>query len=325
MKGLKERLAEQEAKQAETQTERPAPQAVATPAIPTVDVGIHGTNMGVLKKQPFREFDVARTRPWKYHNRNPAWLKRPEQRSLEESVREHGQLELGLVRTVEGVSGVDAEIVYGYRRSEACRSLSKKFRARVLPADTTDTECMALMHVENKESHDVSELEDARVYQRLLEDRVYANQTEIANSLNVSQVYVSRLLSTTPIFEYDWLLAVFEPVIVDMSVRTASTLAAGLKDPQTQRAMRNAARRISDSGQIIAANQLINELIGSTGGKRKTKSEKLVLRKKGRSNVAVVTHDGNGNLDLSVLAHEQSPEERDALIEGIAATLKEHL
>ncbi len=325
MKGLKERLAEQEAKQGETPLERPAPRAITQPAIPTVDVGINGANMGVLKKQPFREFDVARTRPWKYHNRNPAWLLRPEQRSLEESIRKHGQLELGLVRTVEGVPGVDAEIVYGYRRSEACRTLSKKFRARVLPADTSDTECMALMHVENKESHDVSELEDARVYQRLLEDRVYANQTEIAKSLNVSQVYVSRLLSTTPIFEYDWLLAVIEPVIVDMSVRTASTLAAGLKDPQTQRAMRNAARRISDSGQIIAANQLITELIGTSGGKRKTKSEKVVLRKKGRSNVAVLTHDASGNLDLSIVAHQQTPEEREALIERIAAALKEHL
>ena len=196
MSSLKERLAEQEAKQVDSQAQRPAPRTVTAPAIPTVDVGIHGTNMGVLKKQPFREFDVARIRPWKYHNRNPAWLTRPEQRSLQESIRQHGQLELGLVRTVEGVPGIDAEIVYGYRRSEACIVLTKKFRARVLPAETEDTECMALMHVENKESHDVSELEDARVYQRLLEDRVYANQTEIANSLNVSQAYVSRLLST---------------------------------------------------------------------------------------------------------------------------------
>ena len=129
----------------------------------------------------------------------------------------------------------------------------------------------------------------------------------------------------TPIFEYDWLLAVIEPVIVDMSVRTASTLATGLKDPQTQRAMRNAARRVSDSGQSVAANQLINELIGHTGGKRKTKSEKLVLRKKGRSNVAVITHDGSGNLDLSVTAHEQTLEEREALLERIAEALKAHL
>lgn len=326
MKSLKERLAAQEAI-VSTDTAPPSAAAVelARPAIPTVDVGIQGANMAVMKKLAYREFDVARIRTWKYHNRNPSWLQRIEQQTLTKSIRESGQHTLGLVRAVEGVPGIDGEIVFGYRRSEACRKLGIKFRATVLPADTPDTECMALMHVENKESHDVSELEDARVYRQLLNDGIYANQTALAEHLHVSQGYISRLLSTTTIFDYDWLLPIIEPVMVDMSVRTAAVLAAGLKDPQKQRAMRNSARTRADTGQPIAANQLVAVLIGETGGKRRSKSEKIVLKKKGRSNVAVMNCDDSGNLSLSIVAHEQTDEERAALLEQIVKELKARL
>jgi len=326
MKSLKERLAAQEAIVSDAPSApSAAAEELARPAIPTVDVGIQGTNMAVMKKLAYREFDVARMRTWKYHNRNPSWLQRVEQETLTQSIRESGQHTLGLVRAVEGVSGVDGEIVFGYRRSEACRKLGIKFRATVLPADTPDTECMALMHVENKESHDVSELEDARVYRQLLSDGVYANQTALAEHLHVSQGYISRLLSTTAIFDYDWLVPIIEPVMVDMSVRTAAVLAAGLKDPQKQRAMRNSARSLADKGESVAANQLVAALIGETGGKRRAKSEKVVLKKKGRSNVAVMNCDEAGNLSLSILAHQQSDEERTVLLDRIVKELKARL
>ena len=133
------------------------------------------------------------------------------------------------------------------------------------------------------------------------------------------------MLSTTTIFDYDWLLPIIEPVMVDMSVRTAAVLAAGLKDPQKQRAMRNSARTVADTGQPIAANQLVAVLIGETGGKRRAKSEKIVLKKKGRSNVAVMNCDDSGNLSLSILAHEQTDEERAALLEQIVKELKARL
>ena len=242
MSSLKDRLAAEEARAPEPEDVPLTSVDLPRPSIPTVDAATRGVNMAVMKKLPYREFDVSRLRPWKYHNRNPAWLTRPEQQSLTESIRTSGQHTLGLVRAVEGVPGIDGEIIFGYRRSEACRELNITFRAAVKSAETPDVECMALMHVENKESHDVSELEDARVYQQLLNDKVYKNQSAIAEHLNVSQVYVSRLLSTTVVFDYEWLLPIIEPVLVDMSVRTAVALANGLKDPQKQRAMRNSAR-----------------------------------------------------------------------------------
>ena len=94
---------------------------------------------------------------------------------------------------------IDGEIVFGFRRAQACLAVGVPFRARVVPADTPDTNCMQLMHSENAQSEDVSELENARVYGRLLADGIYPTQTALAQSLGISQAYVSRLVAAASI------------------------------------------------------------------------------------------------------------------------------
>lgn len=316
---LSERLAAQEEKSQKRQEVR------SNIAIPTVDVAEKGAQLGVMKNDRFMEFDVARLRQWKYHNRHQGWLDREEQRLLEASIRRHGQHTLGLVRRLEDEPGIDGEIIFGYRRSQACLANSLPFKAKVVPADTPDTECMELMHTENAESEDVSELENAVIYARLLQDGVYKSQRALAAALNVSQPYIHRLMSTTSIFDFDWLTPIVMPLLPDISVRTASTLAHGLKDPKVQRSMREAARRIVDEQVDITAMNLQKELIPPTKGRRQPKKQKLVLRKVGRNNMALLDYDDTGHLSLTVKPFEKTPEEREALLKDIMDALQSHM
>ena len=232
MSSLKERIAE-----VEGAGNRRAGAPARAPIIPSIDIAEDG-DRSVLRTQRFREFDASRLRPWKYHNRHRSWLDRGEQRALEASIRASGQHTLGLVRAVAGEPDVDAEIVFGYRRAQACLAVGIPFRARVVPADTPYTTCMQLMHSENAQSEDVSELENARVYRQLLADGVYPTQTALAQSLGVSQAYVSRLVAAASIYDHEWLLPVIEPVLSDVSVRMAAGLVAALQDPARQEPIR---------------------------------------------------------------------------------------
>ena len=314
MGSLKERMAEVEGG-GSRRSSAPARAAI----IPSVDIA-EGGDRSVLRTQRFREFDPSRLRPWRYHNRHRSWLDRDEQRALEASIRANGQHTLGLVRTVVGEPDRDGEIVFGFRRAQACRAVGVAFRARIVPADMPDTTCMQLMHSENAQSEDVSELENARVYRRLLADGIYPTQTTLAESLGVSQAYVSRLVAAASVYEHEWLLPVMEPVLPDVSVRMAAGLVAALQDPGRQEAIRRAARRLSEDGRALPAPALMQALLGArprAGGGR----HREVLRKRGRSTVALLEADAKGNVTVLVKAHEQTRADREDLVDSIAHAL----
>ena len=314
MGSLKERMAEVEG----AGSRRPGLVARAS-LIPSVDIAESG-DRSVLRTERFREFDASRLRPWKYHNRHQSWLDRDEQRALEASIRANGQHTLGLVRAVVGESDIDGEIVFGYRRAQACLAVGVSFRARVVSADTPDTTCMQLMHSENAQSEDVSELENARVYGRLLVDGIYPTQTVLAQSLGISQAYVSRLVAAASIYDHDWLMPVIEPLLPEVSVRMAAGLVSALQDPQRQKTIRAAVRQIVAEQRQLSAPALMKALLGSRSPTRAGRRRE-VLRKRGRHAVALLESDAEGNLTVQVKAHEQTPADREELVGSIAHAL----
>ncbi len=282
------------------------------------------TTKSQTKPPVLKEVNANSCRRWKYHNRNESWLNRPEQETLKNSIKRDGQLEFGLVRIVENDPSIQYEIIYGYRRSEACKSLNMNYKVRVLPASTPDSVCMQYMHVENKESRDVSELEDAIVYQRLLKDGVYSNQTELADSLCITQGYISRLLSTAKVFEYDWVKELIDPIIMNVSVNSANKLSIGLKDPQVNRAMKYAAENLQNKEDIKTGSDLVKVLLNIEKRERKGMKKK-VLVKKGRTNVVEIKNNGAGKILLSIDPFERTEEETKALLTQIHDELKELL
>ena len=318
MSSLKERMAEMEGAGS-----RRSGFAARASVIPSVDIA-EGGDRSVLRTQRFREFDASRLRPWKYHNRHRSWLDRDEQRALEASIRVSGQHTLGLVRAVAGEADIDGETVFGYRRAQACLAVGAPFQARVVPADAPDTLCMQLMHSENAQSEDVSELENARVYRRLLTDGVYPTQTTLARSLGVSQAYVSRLAAAASIYDHEWLLPVIEPMLPEISVRMAAALVSVLQDPERQQTIRRAVRRIVEDDRQLSAPALMKTLLDARPRSR-AERRRTVLCKRGRSAVAVLESDAQGNLLVQVKAHEQTPAEREDLVIRIARALDAQL
>lgn len=271
-----------------------------------------------------KEVNPNSCRRWKYHNRNESWLNRPEQETLKNSIDRDGQLEFGLVRIIENDPTFSYEIIYGYRRSEACKSLAINFKVRVLPANTPDSVCMQYMHVENKESRDVSELEDAVVYQRLLKDGVYSNQTDLADSLCITQGYISRLLSTAKVFEYPWIKELIDPIIMNVSVNSANKISTGLKDTQMHRAMKYAAENLKNKEDIKTGSDLVNALINIEKRERKGVKKK-VLVKKGRTNMVEIQNNAAGKVVLTIDPFERTEEETINLLSQINKELKELL
>jgi len=117
-------------------------------------------------------------RPWRFHNRSDAWLVPAHQASLVESIGIDGQQQPGLVRELKAGAEKQYEIIFGMRRCAACKTAEKPFVARVLPADTPEQVCARLMHIENEERANVSDLERARHYRDLMAGGVFASQAE---------------------------------------------------------------------------------------------------------------------------------------------------
>lgn len=324
---LKDRLKEQLARSNEAAIEQgevagSAPHSF-TP-IPSVDA-IHNPNTSLMKKLNYLELDPARCRPWKYHNRSHSWFSRDEQTSLNESLRRDGQQQLGLVRIVENDPDFNHEIIFGVRRNEACRVEKVKFKARVLPAETPDSACVQYMHVENKESHDVSDLEEARNYVLLLRDGVFSSHQELADSLSIHFSRVSQLVKAAELFEYEWLSELLEPILVDVSIRSATTIARALSDPNVLRNARNHAKRIKEQGTLLKAEDLQTALLGAKKAKAKPKQAKTVLVKKGRNNLVELLSDESGFISLTVLPYARTDDEKKQLLAQIMAELEGRL
>ena len=292
--------------------------------IPSVDA-IHGTNTSLMKKMNYLELDPERCRPWKYHNRSRSWFSRKEQTSLNESLRRDGQQQLGLVRIVENDPDYNHEIIFGVRRNEGCRAERLKFKARVLPADTPDSVCVQYMHVENKESQDVSDLEEARNYRLLLRDGVFTNGLELGESLSLSKSRVSQLIKAAELFDYEWLSELIEPILMDVSIRSATMIARALGDPNKLRNARNHAKKIKELGTVISGDELQAALLGERKAKSASKRTKTVLVKKGRNNLVEMHSDAEGALSLTVKPYERSDEEKRELISQIVTELEGRL
>lgn len=94
-----------------------------------------------------------------------------DQESLVASVREHGILQPILVRRVpsEGEDAVSYEIIAGERRWRAAQE-ARLTRVPVLVRDFNDSEALEIALVENVQRVDLSPIEEAAGYQRLIDE-----------------------------------------------------------------------------------------------------------------------------------------------------------
>ncbi len=227
-----------------------------------------GTELSFLRDEKkdilMVEIEPSRCKPWKYHNRDMAWLTIERCRDLMISIQNTGQNMPVLVRKINGDPNHDFELIYGVRRWFSCSVIpNRKLLAHITEAD--DKTCMVLMHAENAFSKDISEFERAFSFSQQMKSGVFKNQTEMAKAMGVSQGLISRMIKGAELFDYDWIRILFSSKL-EIKVKPAYTLVSMLKDPSKEKFIKIKAQDLENKihkGEKIPSEKILKELIAA--------------------------------------------------------------
>lgn len=190
----------------------------------------------------------------------------PEQLSeLEASIRENGLLQPLVVRPAsEGASdGAEWELVAGERRWRAIRRIGWS-EVPVVVREMDDTTLLVLAIVENVQRADLSPLEEADGYRRLIEEFGYT-QKEVAQSVGRERSTVANLLRLLQ------LPASVQRMVSEGALSMGHARALlGLNDER--RISEMARRAVADGMSVRAVEERVRERRGSTGNGRSTRS-----------------------------------------------------
>jgi ParB family chromosome partitioning protein len=143
--------------------------------------------------------DPARCRPWTLHNRAIELLDEATCSDLITSLKAEGRQRIpAIVRRLRDDPDHDYEIIAGVRRWWSVSWLRAhnypQFDYLVTIQSVTDEEGFRLADVENRARKDISDLERARDYLRALDLFYGGSQGAMAERLNVSNGWMSRIL-----------------------------------------------------------------------------------------------------------------------------------
>ena len=137
--------------------------------------------------------------PWKYANRHEDELGDIE--GLIDSIRAHKQLQPALIRHHPAPhDNIKYEIIFGRRRHMACLKLGIPFLA-IRKEIPNMQDAVASQDAENKLRNDVSNYSNALLYQRLLSDKVFETEKELAEKLRFSASTLNDLMAYAKIPE----------------------------------------------------------------------------------------------------------------------------
>ncbi len=228
---------------------------------------------------PLLKVDPARCKPWKYHNRDAAWLIKERCLDLIASIQKNGQIDPVIVRRIKEDPNYDFEIICGVRRWYSCTQIPNQF-VLVCTTDADDKACMVLMHSENADSKDISEFERAFSFAQQIKSGVFKNQTEMAEAIGVSQGTVSKMIKAAEIFEHDWIRVLFNHKL-DISVKHAYALSVLLKKAEDYPSIKEEARIIrkemEKTRRYLPASKILKRLIAQGKSSPKAWDESIIL------------------------------------------------
>ncbi len=130
--------------------------------------------------------EMRMVKPSPFEVRHKIDKKSSEFRSLVKSISEHGLLQPILVRTVSH----GFEIVAGYRRFEACRSLRwRHIQAKI--RELSDKQTYEIQLTENIQRQSFTPLEEAEAFKKYVDDFGWGGVSELASKIEKSEEYVS--------------------------------------------------------------------------------------------------------------------------------------
>jgi ParB family chromosome partitioning protein len=141
----------------------------------------------VERLRPVRTLPVEQLRPGKFQPRRN--FDPEEMRPLVDSVREKGVLQPLLVRRLEGD---EYEIIAGERRWRAAQA-AKLHEVPVVVRECDDREALEVALVENVQRQDLTPLEEAEGYKRLIEEFGHT-QEDLAQAVGKSRSHIANML-----------------------------------------------------------------------------------------------------------------------------------
>ena len=154
---------------------------------------------GDIKEKTLHLVDPARCRMWQHHNRRYDLLSPTVCSDLLESLRSQGVQEFpAIVRRVRGEPEYDYEVICGARRHWAVSHLRtvehRDIKFLIEERDLSDEAAFRLADIENRARQDISDYERARDYLFALEAYYGGVARRMAERLEVSPAWLSRLL-----------------------------------------------------------------------------------------------------------------------------------
>lgn len=214
--------------------------------------------------------DPARCRPWRMHNRDLDHLTEESCRDLIDSFLSAKKQRIpAIVRRLKDDPDHDYEIIAGVRRWWTVQWLRAhhhpEFEYLVTVQSVTDEEAFRISDVENRSRKDISDWERAKEYTIALGEFYDGSQSQMAEHLNLSKSWLSRLLDVARLPEE--LVAAFSDTH-DITVRVARDIKPLAGDPKAFAKMREEAERIeserSGGGARLGGAEVAKRLVKAT-------------------------------------------------------------
>ncbi len=214
--------------------------------------------------------DPAKCRPWRMHNRDLDHLSEDSCRDLIDSFLSAKKQRIpAIVRRLKDDPEFDYEIIAGVRRWWTVKWLREhhhpEFDYLVTIQSVTDEEAFRVSDVENRSRKDISDWERAREYTIALAEFYEGSQSQMAEHLNLSKSWLSRLLDVARLPEE--LIVAFSDTH-DITVRVARDIKPLAGDAKAFAKMRDEAERIEDersrNGTKIGGPEVAKRLVKAT-------------------------------------------------------------
>lgn len=268
--------------------------------------------------------DPEGCRPWRMHNRDLDHLNEDSCRDLIDSFLSAKKQRIpAIVRRLKDDPNFDFEIIAGVRRWWTVKWLRAhhhpEFEYLVTIQSVTDEEAFRVSDVENRSRKDISDWERAKEYTVALAEFYEGSQSQMAEHLNLSKSWLSRLLDVARLPEP--VVAAFSDTH-DITVRVARDIKPLTGDPKALAKMREEAERIeeerSQKGLKLSGPEVAKRLVKATVAPAvKAAAEKEITGKGGKV-ILRYTKARGGGLTIKVPPKaEASPAELLKAIEGL--------
>lgn len=268
--------------------------------------------------------DPAKCRPWRMHNRDLDHLTEESCRDLIDSFLSAKKQRIpAIVRRLKDDPEFEYEIIAGVRRWWTVKWLRAhhhpEFDYLVTIQSVTDEEAFRVSDVENRSRKDISDWERAKEYTVALAEFYESSQSQMAQHLNLSKSWLSRLLDVARL--PDEVVSAFSDTH-DITVRVARDIKPLTGDAKALAKMREEAERIAEererTGVRLSGPEVAKRLVKATVAPPvKGQGEKEITGKGGKV-ILRYTKARGGGLTIKVPPKtEASPSELLKAIEGL--------